>query len=396
MFLGADVEGLEKVAKTCRDAAEFAQTVRNVLRAIVAAASIFGPWGKAFVAYLERVVIPWLERVIAALQAFSKVLSGNAEAQRKVSAGESFNFATLPAYQTPGLPSGDTHQYPVLPPGSGGPVTLPAPAPGDRGAAAPEPGAPPVLDPAPVTLPDEAVVAGSAGGEAKATPGLTDRALSGGGGGPSGGTGGGLGGGYGGSSGMDGGGSGGGPGELADPLGLLDPAAAGTPGDAAPPEIGTGTGVDPDGSGVSPVMVGGAGMAAGAGAGLLGASLLRRGSGRSSLDAGDVPLEPLRAGSVDDQSGVLRGFSTGPQVLGAGGDGATAGRSGAPPWAGIGYGGEVPWDTTGLSQHGRTSLAFGLDAGGPAVAGDAPGDQLVLPQQCAQANSCLGVVWPAR
>lgn len=127
MFLGADVVGLEQVAKTCRDAASFAQTVRNVLRAIVAAASIFGPWGKAFIAYLEHVVIPWLEQVIAALTAFAKVLSGNAEAQRRVSAGETVNLPPPPTYQTPALPAGDTQQYPVLPPASGV-LATPSPA----------------------------------------------------------------------------------------------------------------------------------------------------------------------------------------------------------------------------------------------------------------------------
>lgn len=391
MFLGADVEGLEKVAKTCRDAAEFAQAVRNVLRAIVAAASIFGPWGKAFVAYLEKVVIPWLERVIAALQAFAKVLSGNAEAQRKVSAGESFDFATLPSYQTPALPAGDTHRYPVLPPGTGAPVTLPAPVPGGTAPGTPEPGAPGGFDPAPATLPGGDGPAGSTAGDPPAAPPPTGGGLSGG---PSGG----LGGGYGGPSGTDTGSPGGAgvpDGLTADAPGLLDPAAGGAPGDAAEPELGDATSMDGAGGGVSPVMVGGAGLAAGAGAGLLGASLLRRGGGRSSLDAGDLPLEPLRAASDTGSPAGPAGFHTGPGVLGAaGGDGVTA-KPGGAPWAGVGYGGEVPWETTGLSRHGVASLAVGLDTAAPAAAGTAVGDgPALLPQQSAHASGCLGVVWP--
>jgi hypothetical protein len=401
MFLGADVEGLDKVAKTCRDAAEFAQAVRQVLRAIVAAASIFGPWGKAFVAYLEHVVIPWLDRVIAALRAFAQVLSGNADAQRKVSAGESFDFATLPSYRTPALPAGDTHRYPVLPPATGGPAILPAPLPGGGAVGSPEPGAPSGLDPEPVTLPGRAGSAGSTGGDTP-TADVTPTGLSGGGapGGLSGGGGspGGLGGGYRGSSGGDGRESGAGvPGDLtAGALGSLDPAAAGPSDDDAGAGLGAGTSIDGAGNGVNPVMVGGAGLAAGAGAGLLGASLLRRGGGSSNLDEGDRPLEPLRAGASGDSPTGLAGFHTGPPLLGAAGIvRAIAGKPGGAPWAGIGYGGEVPWETAGLSRHGLAGLALGLAGAAPAAENAAAGDWLaLLPRQSAHANGCLGVVWP--
>jgi hypothetical protein len=120
MFQGSDVDGLEKVGMECEKAADIADTVRKACMAIVAASWVFGPFGGAFTSYLATVVIPWLGRISTALHLFAKVLAGHADAQRRVSSGESVDFSTLPTYQSQAMPEGDTRQYPVLPEGQAG------------------------------------------------------------------------------------------------------------------------------------------------------------------------------------------------------------------------------------------------------------------------------------
>jgi hypothetical protein len=120
MFQGADVDGLEKVGQECEKAADIADTVRKALIAVVAASWVFGPFGGAFTSYLATVVIPWLGRISMALHLFAKVLAGHADAQRRVSAGKTVDFSTLPAYRPQALPEGDTRQYPILPEGPAG------------------------------------------------------------------------------------------------------------------------------------------------------------------------------------------------------------------------------------------------------------------------------------
>src|SRR5690606_40320741 len=84
--------------------------------------------------YLRQVVIPWLQKISAALKLFAQVLGANADAQRRVSAGETVDFGALPTYRTPSLPAGDTTDYPpIVAPGTGGPAPV---APVDTGAGA--------------------------------------------------------------------------------------------------------------------------------------------------------------------------------------------------------------------------------------------------------------------
>ena len=110
-FEGADVDGLDAVARDCAQAAQVVDDVKAVCEAIVAAASIFGPFGAAFIAYLRSVVIPWLTKIAEALQLFGKVLSMRSLLQRDASSAST----SLPTYTTPGdLPSADTNNYPVM------------------------------------------------------------------------------------------------------------------------------------------------------------------------------------------------------------------------------------------------------------------------------------------
>lgn len=140
MFLGADTEELQEAGQKCQEGAEATGQVIQYLRALVIAlkaASFFtGGASAAYAQYLETTVIPWLERVKQALDLFAKVLLAHADAQNKVSAGESVDWGGLPTYRTPALPAGDTRDYPPLVSGTPGPVTASAggspaaPAPG--------------------------------------------------------------------------------------------------------------------------------------------------------------------------------------------------------------------------------------------------------------------------
>lgn len=130
MFLGADTEELQEAGQKCQEGAEATGQVIQYLRALVLAlkaASFFtGGASAAYAQYLETTVIPWLERVKQALDLFAKVLLAHADAQDRVSAGESVDWSGLPTYRTPALPAGDTRDYPPVVAGTPGPVTASA------------------------------------------------------------------------------------------------------------------------------------------------------------------------------------------------------------------------------------------------------------------------------
>lgn len=123
-FLGADTDELREAGQKCQEGAETTDEVITYLRALVIAlraASFFtGGASAAYAQYLESTVIPWLQRISAALKLFANVLLSNAQAQDDVSAGESVDFGTLPTYVTPKLPSTDTCNYPPVVANTGG------------------------------------------------------------------------------------------------------------------------------------------------------------------------------------------------------------------------------------------------------------------------------------
>ncbi|HRW19216.1 MAG TPA: hypothetical protein P5181_10330 [Dermatophilaceae bacterium] len=127
MFVGADTDALTKLAQKCLKAAQVADTATAFLTALVVtlkAASWFtGGASLAYATYLETTVIPWLKKISMALKLFAKVLGAHADAQDKVSSGESVDFGALPRYETPALPSGDTRAYPVMDLGGSGAST---------------------------------------------------------------------------------------------------------------------------------------------------------------------------------------------------------------------------------------------------------------------------------
>lgn len=101
-FLGADTDELREAGQKCEEGKEVTDQVIQYLRALIAilrAASFFsGGASAAYAQYLETVVVPWLEKISAALGLFAKVLGANAEAQDQASQGESVDFGALPSY----------------------------------------------------------------------------------------------------------------------------------------------------------------------------------------------------------------------------------------------------------------------------------------------------------
>ena len=101
-FLGADTDELREAGQKCEEGKEVTDQVIQYLRALIAilrAASFFsGGASAAYAQYLETVVVPWLEKISAALGLFAKVLGANAEAQDQASQGESVDFGALPTY----------------------------------------------------------------------------------------------------------------------------------------------------------------------------------------------------------------------------------------------------------------------------------------------------------
>lgn len=115
MFKGADVDGLDQIATISTAGADATDAVKAVCEALVAAGSLFGPAGAAFITYLKTTVIPWLTVVSTALRSFATVLKAASTVQRAVSAGETVDTSSQPTYQSPEqLPTGDTRNYPVV------------------------------------------------------------------------------------------------------------------------------------------------------------------------------------------------------------------------------------------------------------------------------------------
>ncbi|SHH03444.1 hypothetical protein SAMN05443575_3146 [Jatrophihabitans endophyticus] len=105
-FRGADVDGLDRLAREFAQAAGVTDEVKQACEAIVAAAAMFGPFSAAFIAYLKGTVIPYLTRIAASLRAMSTLLSQHSQAQRDASA----SATSLPSYTPPSstVTAGDT------------------------------------------------------------------------------------------------------------------------------------------------------------------------------------------------------------------------------------------------------------------------------------------------
>ena len=101
-FLGADTDELRSAADECMQGKEITDQVIQYLQALIAllkAASFFsGGASAAYAQYLETVVVPWLQRISAALELFARVLGANADAQDQASQGETVNAGSLPRY----------------------------------------------------------------------------------------------------------------------------------------------------------------------------------------------------------------------------------------------------------------------------------------------------------
>ena len=101
-FLGADTDELRNAAQECQQGKETTDEVITYLRILIAllkAASFFsGGASAAYAEYLETVVVPWLQKISAALGLFAQVLGANAEAQDQASQGETVDFGALPSY----------------------------------------------------------------------------------------------------------------------------------------------------------------------------------------------------------------------------------------------------------------------------------------------------------
>lgn len=101
-FLGADTDELREAGQKCQEGKDVTDQVIQYLRALIAilrAASFFsGGASAAYAQYLETVVVPWLEKISAALGLFAQVLGANADAQDQASQGESVDFGALPTY----------------------------------------------------------------------------------------------------------------------------------------------------------------------------------------------------------------------------------------------------------------------------------------------------------
>lgn len=101
-FLGADTDELREAGQKCQEGKDVTDQVIQYLKALIAilrAASFFsGGASAAYATYLETVVVPWLEKISAALGLFAQVLGANADAQDQASQGETVDFGALPTY----------------------------------------------------------------------------------------------------------------------------------------------------------------------------------------------------------------------------------------------------------------------------------------------------------
>ncbi|WP_223147957.1 hypothetical protein, partial [Actinotalea sp. JY-7885] len=87
MFQGADVDGLDTLARRTNEAADFADDVVVALKIVVAAleAMSWTGWAAAFAAYLKGVVIPWVQTTGKYLRTFAQVLALASKQQKEVS-----------------------------------------------------------------------------------------------------------------------------------------------------------------------------------------------------------------------------------------------------------------------------------------------------------------------
>lgn len=280
MFLGADTEELQEAGQKCQEGAEATGQVIQYLRALVLAlraASFFtGGASAAYAQYLESTVIPWLERVKQALDLFAKVLLAHADAQDKVSAGESVDWSGLPTYRSPALPAGDTRDYPTIVAGAPGPVTASAGgSPSAPVAATTTPGAPAVAGFGPADqVGRDAGVPGGTGSTLGTAP-------------------------VGAGAGASGGGTGGATGG-ATPLG------GGTPG-------GLPAGVPGSGDGTAPVT---------------GSPTISTGTVDGAGAAAPVPVSEVAGTAGEKSYGAAAGIAGGAAALGLGGAAAAARRGG--------------------------------------------------------------------
>lgn len=121
-WLGADVGQLDQVSARCRRAGEATGQVARSLRAQVLEQEwASGPFFQAYRASVASHLIPALTTLAEALHRFGRVVSAQADAQRRISAGESFDLAAIPQYASPVAAKSDRDKAPPsvnLPPGS--------------------------------------------------------------------------------------------------------------------------------------------------------------------------------------------------------------------------------------------------------------------------------------
>ncbi|MTV23941.1 hypothetical protein FTX61_00675 [Nitriliruptoraceae bacterium ZYF776] len=123
-FRGADVGRLAKVVREFERAAAKVQQTITYLRALIIAlkaASFFtGGASRAYAAYLETTVLPWLQKTLMALRSATAVLSRQIGDQERASSLATLGIDTS-AYRTPTLPTTSTWDAPRLElPGLGG------------------------------------------------------------------------------------------------------------------------------------------------------------------------------------------------------------------------------------------------------------------------------------
>lgn len=106
-FQGADVSALDRLAQRTQQGADYARKIAIALKLVVAAlrAMSWTGFAAAYAAYLENVVIPWVERTGDALERFANVLRMASAAQKSVSEDSPQISIPASAYHSPGMPA---------------------------------------------------------------------------------------------------------------------------------------------------------------------------------------------------------------------------------------------------------------------------------------------------
>ena len=106
-FQGADVSALDRLAQRTQQGADYARKIAIALKLVVAAlrAMSWTGFAAAYAAYLENVVIPWVERTGDALERFANVLRLASAAQKSVSEDSPQISIPASAYHSPGMPA---------------------------------------------------------------------------------------------------------------------------------------------------------------------------------------------------------------------------------------------------------------------------------------------------